>query len=41
MYGLIKDVPHIRSVEYVGSLALLAASVAAAAYLAGSFFFGW
>lgn len=41
MYGLINDVPHIRSVEFVGSLALLAASIAGAAYLAGSLFFGW
>ena len=41
MYGLIDNVPHIRSVEFVGSLALLAASIAAAAYLAGSLFSAW
>ncbi len=37
MYGLINDVPHIRSAELIGSLVLFAASVAGAIYLATMF----
>lgn len=40
MYGLINDVPHIRSVEFIGSLALLAASVLGAGYLVALFIAG-
>jgi hypothetical protein len=36
-YGLIRA-SHLRTVEFVGSLALLAASIAGAVYLAASVF---
>ena len=40
MYGLINNVPHIRSVEFVGSLSLLAASIIGAGYLVALFITG-
>lgn len=40
MYGLINNVPHIRLVEFAGSLALFASSIIGAAYLVSMFLAG-